>query len=78
MTACIKQDTKDVVGDETVDRDESRREEEVAQQVARQGEVGQHRRPEEVTAIPTATAHTTVQIAVPRVRRITMRQLSRT
>ena len=78
MTACIKPDIKDVVEDEAGDRDEVRQEEEVVQQVDMQEGSGQHRRPWVVTVIPMATAHTTVQIAVPRVRRITMWQLLRT
>ena len=78
MTACIKPDIKDVVEDEAGDRDEVRREEEVVQQVDRQGGSGQHRRPGVVTVIPMATAHKTVQIAVAQVQRITMRQLLRT
>ena len=78
MTACIMPGIKDVAEDEAEGKDEVRREAEVVQQVDRQDGSGQPRRPGVVTVIPMATVHTTVQIAVPRVQRITMRKLLRT
>ena len=64
MTACIKTGTKVVVEDVAEDKAEDKLVAEIVLEVDKQDEPGQPRHPVEVTVIPMATAHTTVQIIV--------------
>ena len=67
-----------MVEDVAEDNAEDKLEAEVVLEVDKQDEPGQPRYPVEVTVIPMATAHTTVQIAVRLDQRIIMRPLLQT